>query len=508
MALDGLGLVYEKQGNTGAAAYNQPSGKDPFAVVNNTLAHEYLIKQQEKSYEDKLKAKQKTEAEEALKPKDLSGWEIQDTRELGEVGNKLKDTFIQLKVGGVDPTDYSHPDSRKYQELLSGANQLADASKFQKKEYYDVVTQLENDMGKTYDKDATMKAINANASLPISERKPFKSLIVAKEVPYDALAPLKDFTIAPYVGKFGNDTPEGGTSGSTLNKANLKADIQAKVDNPLNEEHYQKGVEKGLWNSKKEYSDYLYKNAANKYTPDFTKTVKAPKAATIVDIDNGNSEELITSLGTGKQVMTVPVFDVNNKSMKGTAQSTIGNVVQLDNINSTVNWATAINPKTGERKTDPGTFNLVSGAMALPLVRKGSDRIISTDGGTFTYKDSNGKEKTITGDKATIDKELVRLGIAEYKPMIFGKAQTKVGTTIKEEDIWIPADAAALGTNDKNKPLTAAERAYKIYEKRAKDLNGSTGETEQTQESWNAEWAKLKKGQTMVGLDGNTYTKQ
>jgi hypothetical protein len=30
----------------------------------------------------------------------------------------------------------------------------------------------------------------------------------------------------------------------------------------------------------------------------------------------------------------------------------------------------------------------------------------------------------------------------------------------------------------------------------------------QTQQSWNAEWAKLKKGQTLKGLDGNTYTKK
>lgn len=32
--------------------------------------------------------------------------------------------------------------------------------------------------------------------------------------------------------------------------------------------------------------------------------------------------------------------------------------------------------------------------------------------------------------------------------------------------------------------------------------------TQMTQDQWNAEWAKLKKGQTMVGLDGITYTKK
>jgi hypothetical protein len=29
-----------------------------------------------------------------------------------------------------------------------------------------------------------------------------------------------------------------------------------------------------------------------------------------------------------------------------------------------------------------------------------------------------------------------------------------------------------------------------------------------TQDQWNAKWATLKKGETMVGLDGITYTKK
>lgn len=38
--------------------------------------------------------------------------------------------------------------------------------------------------------------------------------------------------------------------------------------------------------------------------------------------------------------------------------------------------------------------------------------------------------------------------------------------------------------------------------------SGSQGAKKMTQAEWNAEWAKLKKGETMVGLNGVTYTKK
>jgi hypothetical protein len=49
--------------------------------------------------------------------------------------------------------------------------------------------------------------------------------------------------------------------------------------------------------------------------------------------------------------------------------------------------------------------------------------------------------------------------------------------------------------NDKNKNVARRLAA-----------GGSTGQM--TQEQWNAEWAKLNPGESMVGLDGKTYTKQ
>jgi hypothetical protein len=43
---------------------------------------------------------------------------------------------------------------------------------------------------------------------------------------------------------------------------------------------------------------------------------------------------------------------------------------------------------------------------------------------------------------------------------------------------------------------------------KAREAANQKPKQQMTQEQWNAEWAKLKKGQTMVGLDGVTYTKK
>lgn len=48
----------------------------------------------------------------------------------------------------------------------------------------------------------------------------------------------------------------------------------------------------------------------------------------------------------------------------------------------------------------------------------------------------------------------------------------------------------------------------KMNKARAAANNQNNSQPQMTQEEWNAKWATLKKGQTMVGLDGVTYTKK
>ena len=46
---------------------------------------------------------------------------------------------------------------------------------------------------------------------------------------------------------------------------------------------------------------------------------------------------------------------------------------------------------------------------------------------------------------------------------------------------------------------------------KARSASNNQQQTQQpkmTQDQWNTKWAALKKGQTMVGLDGVTYTKK
>lgn len=53
----------------------------------------------------------------------------------------------------------------------------------------------------------------------------------------------------------------------------------------------------------------------------------------------------------------------------------------------------------------------------------------------------------------------------------------------------------------------ANNKAWRIQMGKARSA-AANQQPKMTQDQWNAEWAKLKKGQTMVGLDGVTYTKK
>ena len=470
---DGLGLVFEQQGNTGAAAYNQPTlttGDTPMDKIANAALEQKVFERNQKAIAGNAAARQQKAAEAALAPKDLSGW-VNDTEELGAIGNEMKDAYTGLMDAGVSPTNYKDPKAREYQAILNKSNMILATSKQQEKDYLDVVDMISADPEK-YDVPATMAKANEIKKIPLRQRldRSFKEALVFKEEPLDILEPLADIKIESYSDPVSYGDPGSESSSNKLKGPELRAAIEANVDNPVRAEKLKKVLASGQFKDKKEYVDYLYKLKADEFKKNAKYDIKAPKT-TIIDINNGNSEELINSLGTGTQAAMVPVYDVNGKRQAGkTAEVTLNNVTQLDDIKSTISKATAIRADTGEKVGQTGTLNLVSGAMTMTFVQKGTNRILPTNLGTYTYK-KDGNEITITGDQASIESQLVELGIGEYKPMIFGKGSEQKNGKPVETDIIIPADAAAFGTNDKNKALTAAQRAYYIYKKRAKDLN-------------------------------------
>jgi hypothetical protein len=473
---DGSALVYEKQGNTGAAAYNQPAlriGATPMDLAAERMRQENVRKEEENLAIAQQKEKEKVAAFKPLMELRLSKFPQANKQELGAKLVAIKNRAAELAQSGVMPNDYTNPKSQEYNQLFTGfTNQLIAADK--QGETIDAIQKaLLGDFNnpedkQVFDRDKSIANLQAYINAPNIESRDAidpNTLLVRKPKEFDTYEPLKDFNISNYVGSFGNPN----ASGSTLNKAGLKKDMEAVANNPANEEHFKAGVKKGVWNSKAEYAKTLYDKALNQYAADYTLKEPSGSGTTINNLNRGNSGDMLSKMGAGTQKMAIPLYDINGKKVSNT-QVNLNDVVQLDDIKSVVNWASAINPETGKSfENNKGTFELVSGAMALPLVRKGSNRILPTDQGSYTFTDVKGKQHTITGDQKSIEKQLIDWGIGEYKPMIFGKTKgdkEELGT-----DVWLPADAATLGTNDKNKALTKAQEAYYVYKRRAEELN-------------------------------------
>lgn len=491
---DGLGLVFEQQGNTGAAAYNQPTlqmGQTPFDVLAARKYQEQRV-QEQRDYVAKQQAdKERKALDMQLADIDLSKFPQANQQELAQDITQYKNDLVQYKVKGQDPTDPLQPAWEEAQnKKLALENKILEANK-QGALIDEAMKALKADLDNPnpqLDREKSIAAIKAYYSAPnIESRRAIdpNSLLVRKAAPFDTYEAIKGITGETFADQsnYKVGTPEYEKAGKTkkFNEVKAKEYLKPWFENTeQGKANYEAGVKAGTWST----IDEAVKVNVERLKPtmkaesDFTSVTKEPKSINITDINNGNSDELMASLGTGTQNMTIPLYDVNGVKVKDTVVK-LNNVVQLDDIKSTISWATAINPATGlpfEGAKSKGSFDLTSGALALPLVGKGSNRILPTDQGQYTYKDKKGKSHTIYGDQASIDKQLVDLDIGEFRPMI-------IGTAIegnKQTDVIVPAEAGLVGTNDKNKALTTGQKALYIYKKNAEDKNKKTTTTVKT----------------------------
>jgi hypothetical protein len=240
--LDGLGLVYEKQGNTGAAAYTPPSNTDPFAVVTNDLASQVDF-QRKKKERDAIKQEElNNKIIEAINPE---GWSLDNRQYFYKSGNDLKLEATLLKAKGKNLNDISDPEVMAFMDkskrVLNEASLSAEQGKL-----FDVMYNEFSKNPNKYDKEATALNVEKWRSLPMEER--FKtdprSLFAPKYNKFAAAEPIKSFD------KFADISPKGGTR---INKA--------KIDQYLNEiasdqeviDSYQQGLERGDWSNPQEW---------------------------------------------------------------------------------------------------------------------------------------------------------------------------------------------------------------------------------------------------------------
>lgn len=483
--VDGLGLVYEKQGNTGAGAYEQPFlrlGNTPLDAEADRINQQIRVEQQNQMMLERQKERQKAEAFKPFENIELSKWDIANRQEIGQDIINTKNEIAALRGQGVVPNNYADPRARRYDELLLGMQNKIKEADSQKAIYDNALKTLQADFDNpnpVFDVEKSAAALKKFAEAPnISARRGIdpQSLLVRKPKPFDTYSPLKDFDIKPYVGSFGKETPESAQSGSTLNKVNLKKDMEALAYNPINDEHYKQGLDRGLWGSRTEYADALYKKALNQYTPTYKTETKAPKGYTRSQLNSGNTQDWLNEFGASDIEVNVPLYDAKTDKRIGTEteRTVVPYSINLGNINATVPAGSVISGSTGERSDATKNYELVSGYMGIPLVYKKDNRLVPlTDGKDILYKDNKGKIVRVTGTPDEIAQQLVNAGVAEYKPMIFGNGKTGAGDNAKVEEIVVPADAIIKSTNE-NKALQGANAAYEVQKRFAAEKNGKT----------------------------------
>lgn len=503
--MDGLGLVYEKQGNTGAAAYNQPSlqyGQTPLDAVAQNIEQQNLIKQQQEFQLAKQREKEKAAVLGKLGDINLSKFTLGNQQEfMGDILNHKNQIAADMSKGEdvTDPTSPAY--ARTYERQLALQNKKMELDK-QGAIIEDAMKILQTKPD-DFDVEKSAAAIKAYAEAPnATERMKIdpSTLLVRKAKPFDTYAPLKDFKIDTFVGSFGNETPTGGSSGTTLNKANLKKEMEAIAENPVNDEHYQEGVQKGLWNSKREYADALYNKAILSYSPKFQKSVKAINGPTDRDfLMTAGVDELRKRFGLGDT--TAEVF--SGSGANAPQKIKISNAINIGDIKATVPYASAIDATTGNTIEGQGAIEVKSGQMSTPLVFNATDKIVAIPNtGSYSFKDTKtGETKEYKGTQKQIEAQLIRNGYAKYKPMLLATYKDDVDQT---RTAWVPA--SALPTTNESKTLQGADAARLLLERIAEDENAKAVGTQNTQKAKTIPQATIKGLVGKKGYEG--YTEQ
>ena len=462
--MDGLGLVYEKQGNTGAAAYNEPVyqiGNNPLDHIAAQIGQE--VQQVKKDQAAEKAAKEKANAD-ALNF-DISGWDFDNKAYFTQATNALKQKGAQLQHEGLDLSDYNNPKVMEWRKQLKITQDAAKASTNQGDIYNKLMAGVSNNRDK-YDFEKSVAGLNTYMQMSPVERLNANpaDFIVEKEQPFDAYAPVADVNIDDYIDKntFGN--PNVTTSSSTLNKTNLKKTITDIANNPLNEAHYQKGVEKGLWKDKQDYARQQYEHKAAQAAKDYSRVVHAPKVDTKVD---ANGDGIIDQPAGGQLGVQYPLtYDYKTKSMIPTLGQ---NVIQLGPINAVVSGNDAWRVESNSRLNKAA--NIISGTLSTPFVlTNGNVAAIPFDPkdpnkklSYSVYNKNTQKVEPFEGTYDEIVSQLINAKLGEFRPMVYG--QTKENDVIS--DVWAKAETVMNG-NDKN--IANALPAYNQLLNTAKEM--------------------------------------
>jgi hypothetical protein len=449
--LDGLGLVYEKQGNTGAAAYTPPSNTDPFAVVTNDLASQVDFQRKKKERDAIKQDDLNNKIIEAINPE---GWSLDNRQYFYKSGNDLKLEATLLKAKGKNLNDISDPEVMAFMDKSKRVLNEASLSAEQGKTFDIMYNEFTKNPNK-YDKERTAQNVEKWKALPMEER--FKtdprSLFAPKYNKFAAAEPIKSFD------KFADISPKGGTR---INKA--------KIDQYLNEiasdqeviDSYQQGLERGDWTNpqewKKSQAQFIESQIQNKADA-YQKPEKADK-------DGGLSFEEI-----------MMQFNMNDKTALPTANTTVATgettgtqfpatiftPTTLGNANLTISSGDAFDLKEGKPKTQ-GIYKMQTGTIGIGL-RHNNGQLLSENTPTISYK---GKNIPLA--------EAIKLGVVKYEPVVYGLAETGLDADKKQVEIAVnPNKLKSITTGQESKEEKNTMLRMKAYDVKAQQLNKAAG---------------------------------
>jgi hypothetical protein len=448
--LDGLGLVYEKQGNTGAAAYTPPSNTDPFAVVTNDLASQVDFQRKKKERDAIKQDDLNNKIIEAINPE---GWSLDNRQYFYKSGNDLKLEAAILRSKGKNLNDITDPEVMAFMDkskrVLNEASLSAEQGKL-----FDVMYNEFSKNPNKYDKERTAQNVEKWKALPMEER--FKtdprSLFAPKYNKFAAADPIKNYD------KFSDISPKGGTR---INRG--------KIDQYLNEiasdqeviDSYQQGLERGDWSNPQEWKtsqaqfiESQIQNKADRYE-------KPDK----VDSDGGlGFEEIMMQFDMNKKT-NLPVMNASVSTKEKTGSKLNATVYQpttLGNVNYTVSSGDVYDLNSG-KPTETGIYSLKTGTIGVGI-RNAIGQIIP-ENAKVPYK---GKQISVA--------EALKLGIVRYEPIVYGVAEIGSGPDKKEVEIVVdPTNLKSMTTGFESKEEKNTMLRTKAYSTQAGIMNQKAG---------------------------------
>lgn len=456
--MDGLGLVYEKRGNTGAAAYNQPSNDNPFAVITEDLQGRVeTIREGERKKADAVE-KQNNLIIDTINPQ---GWDIDNRKMFFQKGLELKQEAATLAARGINLKDPTNPDALKFQQKQQDILNQASSSAAQK-ELFDPVYKEFIAKPDRYDKEKTIENIERFKALPFEERINVdpRTLLSKKFDKFAAVKPVKNFS---------DFTDTSAKSGTIIRPDRINAYLEEQIQSPDVQESIQMGIEQGAWKDVEGWRQAMT-NHIKSLIPLKADKIEKP---TNITVNTGGSGTIVQDKPFNVENKTfIPMVNANPKTGakagSGKVNATIIEAESLGAVPVSIAPGDVFEAEGG--KSNRSTPYLMNNPSLGVGVRHKNGMWLDENTPSITIIEG-GKEKTITLDEA------FKKGIVFYQPMLWGLAKTK-NKDGEDEEVTIAVKAtnvdATQSTKDASNQIALRDK-INYYNKQAIALNKQRG---------------------------------